>query len=251
MPRKGEPLSTEQVGILRAWIDQGANWPDPRPRGGGATGTGEAADKSDHWAYKPLADRRCPGCRRCRRSPRFASWSRNPIDAFVLAKLDEKHLAPSPPADRRTLLRRVTYDLTGLPPTPEEVKAFLADDSPDAYEKVVDRLLASPRYGERWARHWLDVVHYGESHGYGMDRPRPNAWPYRDYVIRSFNEDKPYARFVREQLAGDVLLPRRPAGDRRRWGSSRPGRGTRARRRSRWTTSPARRSPRTWTATTW
>src|SRR5207249_1504352 len=130
-----------------------------------------------------------------------------PIDSFILAKLKEKTLAPSPPADKRALLRRVTYDLTGLPPTPEETQAFLADTAADAYIKVVDRLLASPRYGERWARHWLDVVHYADSHGHDQDRPRDNAWPYRDYVIRAFNEDKPYARFVHEQLAGDVLFP--------------------------------------------
>ncbi len=111
---------------------------------------------------------------------------------------------------RATLIRRLTYDLHGLPPTSEEVQAFLADRSPDAYEKLVDRLLASPRYGERWGRHWLDVVHYGESHGYDKDKPRRNAWPYRDYVIRAFNEDKPYARFVQEQLAGDVLCPDDP-----------------------------------------
>ena len=130
-----------------------------------------------------------------------------PIDAFIRAKLAEKGLAPSPRADARTLIRRLYFDLTGLPPTPEEVEAFVADSDPQAYEKLVDRLLASPRYGERWARHWLDVVHYGETHGYDKDKPRPNAWPYRDYVIRAFNDDKPYARFVQEQIAGDVLYP--------------------------------------------
>ncbi|HXJ58052.1 MAG TPA: DUF1553 domain-containing protein [Verrucomicrobiae bacterium] len=131
----------------------------------------------------------------------------NPIDAFVRAKLDEKGLQRAPPADRRTLIRRLYFDLTGLPPTPEQIDAFVADPGPRAYAKLVDHLLDSPRYGERWARHWLDVVHYGETHGYDKDKPRPNAWPYRDYVIRAFNEDKPYARFVQEQLAGDVLFP--------------------------------------------
>jgi len=131
----------------------------------------------------------------------------NPIDAFVRAKLDEKGLQRAPPADRRTLIRRLYFDLTGLPPTPEQIDAFVADPDPRAYAKLVDHLLDSPRYGERWARHWLDVVHYGETHGYDKDKPRPNAWPYRDYVIRAFNEDKPYARFVQEQLAGDVLFP--------------------------------------------
>jgi hypothetical protein len=139
-----------------------------------------------------------------------AKWIRTPIDSFVLAKLKEKGLTPSKEADKRTLIRRLTYDLHGLPPTMEEVDAFLADQSADAYEKLVDRLLASPRYGERWGRHWLDVVHYGESHGFDKDKPRRNAWPYRDYVISAFNEDKPYARFVQEQLAGDALYPNDP-----------------------------------------
>ncbi len=139
-------------------------------------------------------------------------WIRTPIDGFILAKLKEKGLTPSPEADRRTLIRRLTYDLHGLPPTPEEVRNFVDDKSPLAYEKLVDRLLASPRYGERWGRHWLDTVHYGESHGYDKDKPRLNAWPYRDYVIRSFNDDKPYARFVEEQLAGDILFPADPQG---------------------------------------
>ncbi|MBY0514789.1 MAG: DUF1553 domain-containing protein, partial [Gemmataceae bacterium] len=132
---------------------------------------------------------------------------RNPIDAFVLARLREKGLTPSPEADRRTLIRRLSFDLIGLPPTPEEVDAFAADPAPDAYEKLVDKLLASPHHGERWARHWLDVVHFGETHGYDKDKPRPSAWPYRDYVIRSLNADKPYARFVQEQVAGDALFP--------------------------------------------
>jgi hypothetical protein len=135
---------------------------------------------------------------------------RTPIDAFVLAKLQEMKLTPSDEANRPTLIRRLTFDLHGLPPTWDEIQAFVADRSPDAYEKLVDRLLASPRYGERWGRHWLDVVHYGESHGYDKDKPRRNAWPYRDYVIRAFNEDKPYARFVQEQLAGDYLWPEDP-----------------------------------------
>ncbi|MGH9203564.1 MAG: DUF1549 domain-containing protein, partial [Vicinamibacterales bacterium] len=124
-----------------------------------------------------------------------------------MATLDEKGLRPSPEAGRRTLIRRLSFDLIGLPPTPEEIESFLADKDSWAYEKLVDRLLASPHHGERWARHWLDVVHFGETHGYDKDKPRPNAWPYRDYVIRALNEDKPYARFVEEQLAGDILFP--------------------------------------------
>jgi len=196
MPLKGERLSPADTGLLRAWIDQGAVWPE------GLDPKGYAA-QSVHWAYRPLTKAVPP-------QVKGASWVRTPIDRFILAKLQEKKLQPSPPADKRTLLRRVTYDLTGLPPTPEEIQAFLADNAPDAYSKVVDRLLASPRYGEHWARHWLDVAHYADSHGHDQDRPRDNAWPYRDYVIRSFNEDKPYARFVKEQLAGDVMFPDQP-----------------------------------------
>ena len=162
-----------------------------------------ASNAVEHWSLRPLLKPKVPRVA-------DAGWARTPVDAFVLARLEEKKLSPNPRADRRTLIRRVTFDLTGLPPTPEEVDAFVADTSSDAYEKLVDRLLASPAYGERWARHWLDVVHFGESHGFGMDRPRPNAWPYRDYVIKSFNDDKPYAKFVEEQVAGDVLYPDDP-----------------------------------------
>src|SRR5262249_10310481 len=135
---------------------------------------------------------------------------RNDIDAFILAKLNEKGLQPSPPADRRTLIRRATYDLTGLPPTPEDVDAFLKDDSPDAFAKGVDRLLDSPRYGERWARHWLDIVRYGESQGFERNKFRPNAWKYRDFVVEAFNSDMPFDQFVRWQIAGDVLEPDDP-----------------------------------------
>src|SRR5205814_2855992 len=130
---------------------------------------------------------------------------RTPVDAFVLARLEKEGLKPSPPADRVTLLRRVTFDLTGLPPTPEEAEAFVKDAAPDAYEKVVERLLASPHYGERWATHWLDVVRFAETNGYEADSERPHAWRYRDYVIKAFNDDKPYDQFVREQIAGDEM----------------------------------------------
>jgi hypothetical protein len=160
------------------------------------------SDRSDWWSLKPLVRPTVPAST----LQRFNA-STNPIDALVLARLDGEGLRPSPEADRRTLIRRLTFDLIGLPPTPEEIESFLADTDPQAYEKLVDRLLASPRHGERWARHWLDVVHFGETHGYDKDKPRPNAWPYRDYVIRAFNEDKPYARFVQEQVAGDALFP--------------------------------------------
>ncbi|MBI2948156.1 MAG: DUF1553 domain-containing protein [Verrucomicrobia bacterium] len=158
--------------------------------------------KSNWWSFKSLQRPAVPVF-----TGPDGRWIRNPIDAFILAKLREKALAPSPEADRRALMRRLSFDLIGLPPTPEDLDAFLADSNPKAYESLVDRLLASPHYGERWARHWLDVVHYGETHGYDKDKPRPNAWPYRDYVIRAFNSDKPYSRFVQEQIAGDVLAP--------------------------------------------
>lgn len=133
------------------------------------------------------------------------AFGANPVDAFIVSKLRDLGYLPSPTADRRTLIRRLYFDLIGLPPSPEEAEAFIQDPAPNAYEELVNRLLDSPHYGERWARHWLDVVHFGETHGYDKDQPRRNAWPYRDYVIRAFNQDKPYARFIEEQLAGDVL----------------------------------------------
>ena len=160
------------------------------------------AEDETWWSLRPLVARSLPADRAGQRG-----WAKTPIDQFILAKLQAKGLTPAPDADRRTLLRRVTFDLIGLPPTPEEIATFLNDTSPDAYEKVVDRLLRSPQFGERWARHWMDIAHYAETHGHDQDRPRPNAWPYRDYLIRSFNSDKPYARFVCEQIAGDVLWP--------------------------------------------
>jgi hypothetical protein len=166
-------------------------------------GKATTAPERPWWSLRPLSQPPVPDVD----LPGFESWARTPVDQFVFAKLREKGLRPSPEADKRTLLRRLSFDLIGLPPTPEELDAFLADSSPDAYEKAVDRLLASPHYGERQARHWMDLVHFAETHGHDQDRPRPNAWPYRDYLIRSFNADKPYARFVQEQLAGDVLFP--------------------------------------------
>ncbi|MDQ2950482.1 MAG: DUF1549 domain-containing protein, partial [Acidobacteriota bacterium] len=138
------------------------------------------------------------------------AWVKTPVDAFILAKLNAQHLKPNPPADKITLLRRVTLDLTGLPPTPEQIQSFLADTSAAAYENVVDGLLASPHYGERWARHWLDLARYADSEGFKSDETRPNIWRYRDYVIDSFNQDKPYDRFIREQIAGDELYPNDP-----------------------------------------
>jgi mono/diheme cytochrome c family protein len=200
MPQKGKPLSKVEVATIRQWIADGAAWPkdlvlrDKRLAG---------AD-DQWWSLQPL---KRPAVPQIKPDSGSSAWVRTPIDAFILAKLSEKKLAPSLEADRRTLIRRLTYDLHGMPPSPSEVTAFLADKSNNAYENLIDRLLDSPRYGERWGRHWLDVVHFGESHGYDKDKPRPNAWPYRDYVIAAFNADKPYDRFVAEQLAGDVLYP--------------------------------------------
>ena len=169
---------------------------EPRP-----TLAQSASSNREHWAWQPIKRPAIPKIQ----NPK--SKIQNPIDAFISAKLSQASLQMSPEADRRTLIRRLYFDLVGLPPSPERVQQFLKDRNPLAYEKLVDELLASPRYGERWARHWLDVVHYGDTHGYDKDKPRPNAWPYRDYVIRALNEDKPYARFVEEQIAGDVLYP--------------------------------------------
>lgn len=153
------------------------------------------------WSIRPLVRPDVP------RSTSGSGASPHPIDRFIEATLAENGLSRSATADRRTLIRRLYFDLIGLPPTPGEIEEFLADHSNDAYERLVDRLLASPQHGERWARHWLDVVHFGETHGYDKDKPRPNAWPYRDYVIRAFNEDKPWSQFIEEQIAGDVLYP--------------------------------------------
>ena len=160
-----------------------------------------AAATTNHWAYEPL---------RAVRPPVTEKVNRNPVDAFIRAKLNEAGLPSAPAADRRTWLRRVYFDLIGLPPTPEEVRTFVADPSTNAYERVVNQLLASPRHGERWARHWMDAAHFAETHGHDQDRIRTNAWPYRDWLIRAFNSDKPYARFVQEQVAGDVLFPDDP-----------------------------------------
>jgi mono/diheme cytochrome c family protein len=198
MPKGTPPLADAQVAEIAKWIDGGVAWP------AGLVFKAERAKPSlDWWSLKPIIRPAVPKVKNAERV-------RNPLDAFVLARLEAAGLAPSPEADRATLIRRLTFDLHGLPPTPEEIDAFVKDKDPKAYEHLVDRLLKSPRYGERWGRHWLDVVHYGDTHGYDRDKRRPNAWPYRDYVIRSFNADKPYSRFVREQLAGDVLYPKEP-----------------------------------------
>jgi hypothetical protein len=191
------PLAAAEVELLRRWVDAGAPW-----EGGKlvAAKLVEAPTRAgpDWWSLQPIRRPLVPAV-----SAR--AWARNPIDGFVLTKLEAKGISPAPEADRRALIRRLHFDLLGLPPAPEEVEEFVNDSRPDAYERLVDRLLASPAYGERWGRHWLDVVRFAESHGYEMNTLRPTAWPYRDYVIRAFNEDRPFPRFVREQLAGDVV----------------------------------------------
>ena len=193
MPKDADPLTAKERDILRAWISGGARWPD------GKRLTAFQVTNRDWWSLKPVSRPEVPGLSHDR--------IRTPIDAFVLKQLQARGLDFSEQADRRVLIRRLYFDLTGLPPEPHDVEEFVNDQSPLAYERLVDRLLSSPRYGERWARHWLDVVHYADTHGYDKDKLRPNAWPYRDYVIRAFNEDRPYSRFVREQLAGDTLYP--------------------------------------------
>ncbi|MBW3624721.1 MAG: PSD1 and planctomycete cytochrome C domain-containing protein [Armatimonadetes bacterium] len=198
----GRKLPQPQLDALDRWVKMGLPWTEPK-----AEKPGEKAEappqKAVHWAFRPMRRPAPPAVKK-------KEWVRSPVDAFLLNPLEAKGLAPNPPAGKIALLRRATYDLTGLPPTPEEVRAFLADASPDAYEKVVDRLLASPQYGEKWGRHWLDLVRYAETNSYERDGTKPNAWKYRDYVIDSFNQDKPYSRFVMEQLAGDELAPRTP-----------------------------------------
>ena len=189
MPEGQPPLRDEQIELIEQWIDQGADWPEDM-----------VLELPVWWSFAPLEKPTNP-------AGQDSHWVRNPVDQFILDGLTEKHLHPSVEADRRTLLRRLSYDLLGLPPSLEEVERFVNDSDSEAYEKLVDRMLASPRYGERWGRHWLDVVHYGETHGYDKDKMRQHAWPYRDYVIRSFNADKPYTRFIHEQVAGDVLFP--------------------------------------------
>ncbi|MCH7888396.1 MAG: DUF1549 domain-containing protein, partial [Proteobacteria bacterium] len=191
MPPEGDKLTPAEVGLLRAWIDQGAKYPaDEQP---------EVSEnkKEQHWAFRPVVRHAPPAVRQ-------SAWLNNAIDTFILARLEAKSIEPSPPADRETLLRRVTFDLTGLPPTPEEVRAYLADDRPDAYERAVDRLLASPRFAERWARHWLDLARYADSNGFTRDFAR-QIWRYRDWVIDAVNRDLSFDQFTLEQLAGDLL----------------------------------------------
>ena len=210
MPPGGDekklPLRIRQA--FREWIAAGAPYATAR-----AAGESDYAEE-DLWAFRPLREITPPSIGSPSTGPPTngvdPAQVRTPVDAFVLSRLAEKSLAPGPRADRLSLIRRVTFDLTGLPPTPEEVEAFLADPSDQGYKNLVERLLASPRYGERWARHWLDVTRYADTSGYSNDFERPNAWRYRDYVIRGFNNDKPYNRFILEQIAGDELFPNNP-----------------------------------------
>ncbi len=202
MPPHDKKLRDEQIEDLVAWVKMGA--PDPRTAAKGMAAQGWGKNRRQHWAFQPIKKQPIP-------EVSASNWVANPIDAFVLAKLEENNLKPNPPADKRILIRRATYDLTGLPPTPEDVQAFVDDPSPDAFAKVVDRLLDSPQYGERWGRIWLDTARYSDTKGdikQNQDVPiYPYAWTYRDYVVRSLNEDKPYNRFVLEQLAADRLPP--------------------------------------------
>lgn len=209
MPPKGK-LSDEEIAILTAWVKGGAPW----PAGGSATQAGPAekfdiaARAKAHWSFQPIRRPAIPELRARRVE------LRNLIDAFLLARLEPAGLSFAPPADKRVLLRRVYFDLIGLPPTPEEIEEFVKDTAPGAYERVVDRLLASPHYGERWARHWLDLSRYAETHGHEFDFEIHDAWRYRDYVIRAFNADLPYDRFLTETIAGDLLPnPRRNSKD--------------------------------------
>ncbi len=206
----GKKLAEAELETLRRWIEAGASF-DGFEKAAAAPDKAKAdlakleerpitPEERAYWAFQP-PKRTTP--------PRTAqaAWNRNPIDAFLLAAMKAKGAKPSPRADRRTLIRRAYLDLTGLPPSPEEVEAFVNDKTPDAWERLVDKLLASPHYGERWARHWLDLVRFADSGGFEFDVDRPDAWRYRDYVVRAFNDDKPYDQFVKEQLAGDEIAP--------------------------------------------
>ena len=196
---KGGPLTKEEIETLTSWIKSGITWPEKRILSSLELTTDKRAGV-DWWSLQPISRPAVPKVKN-------SNWLKTPIDAFVLSRLEQQEIQPAKQAEKRTLIRRATLDLLGLPPTPAEIDRFLADDRPDAYEQLIDRLLASPRYGERWGRHWLDVVRYTESDGFEHDKFRPYAWRYRDYVIDSFNSDKPYNRFVTEQLAGDMLQP--------------------------------------------
>jgi hypothetical protein len=197
MPPEG-PLTKQQVADLKRWIDLGAPHPDADDKKRPRRSKIDIEEGRDFWSFRPIANSKLPDVQN-------ASWVNAPIDFFILARLENKDLEPNHPADKPTLIRRATFDLTGLPPTPAEIKAFLADESPQAFATVVDRLLASPVYGERWGRHWLDVARYADSNGLDENIAHGNAWRYRDYVVAAFNQDKPFDQFLVEQLAGDLV----------------------------------------------
>jgi hypothetical protein len=209
MPHKGDKLPDVTIAQIARWIDLGAPYDKPLVEKAGGSAPKSANVESiveagrDFWSFRPLRVEAPPAVN-------HEKWVRTPIDRFILAKLEEKGLPPNPQADRRTLIRRVTFDLIGLPPTPEEVDTFVADTSPNAYSTLVDHLLASPQYGERWARHWMDVARYAESHGYEQDYDRPFAYYYRDFLIKALNRDMPYDQLIRWQVAGDELAPDDP-----------------------------------------
>ena len=198
MPPSGK-LPDAALQTLRRWVELGAPWPaDDGPTPAGKPAGFNLAERAKHWAFQGLVPHEPPAVQ-------DAAWPISSVDRFILARLEAAGLAPAEPADKATLLRRLSFDLVGLPPTPAELQAFQSDDDPRALERVVDRLLASPHYGERWGRHWLDLVRYAESRGHEFDYAIPNAYQYRDYVIRAFNADVPYNQFVTEQIAGDLL----------------------------------------------
>jgi hypothetical protein len=189
MPPKGERLTTNEIGLLTEWINNGVPWP---------SNASIQIAKSEHWSFKPVVRHAVP-------KVKDAQWVRNEIDSFVLARLESEKVEPSREADRYTLARRLSLDLTGLPPGPEQVDRFVNDKSPKAYDRLVDELLNSPHFGEQWARHWLDLARYADTDGYEKDFYRPHAWRWRDWVINSINRDQPFDQFTRDQLAGDLI----------------------------------------------
>ena len=202
MPPEGRtPLNVAERALIRKWIAEGAKWAaDPIDP---FVYSSDQRAGYNWWSLQPIAVAEPP-------KTQDASWPLNAVDSFILAKLESLNITPSPMAERRTLIRRLTFDLTGLPPSPEDVDRFIQDLHPQAYEHLVDRLLDSPRYGEHWARHWLDIVRYSESQGFERNKFRPSAWKYRDFVVEAFNSDMPYDQFIRWQIAGDVLEPDNP-----------------------------------------
>jgi len=203
MPPKGK-LPEREIAIFETWLKMGAPWPDePEPVAEASPPPFDLADrKASHWCWQPIVAPPLPAVK-------DSAWPRDDLDRFILARLEDRGFKPAPSVDRRTLIRRLSFDLTGLPPTPEEIDAFVLDAAPNAVEKVVDRLLGSPQFGERWGRHWLDLVRYAESRGHEFDNDTPNAWQYRDYIIRALNADVSYDQFVKEHIAGDLLDPPR------------------------------------------